>query len=73
MKNAVEQIRVALLSDPQIARYVGDFLPAQIEKAYVEMGGKPFLPKAAALNAEQHHASAHGRDLLNLTGGNRGN
>lgn len=60
MKNAVEQIRLALMSDPQIARYVGDFLSAQIEKAFVEMGGKPFLGKTAALNAEAQHASAHG-------------
>ena len=63
MKNAVEQIRLALVSDPQIARYVGDFLSAQIEKAYVEMGGKPFLTKTAALEAEQHHASAHERGI----------
>jgi cyclase len=62
VKNAVEQIRMALLSDPQISRYVGEFLSAQIEKAYIEMGGKPFLTKTAA--AEQHHASAHSRALI---------
>src|ERR1043166_9291934 len=33
VKNAVEEIRTALLSDPQISRYVGDFLSAQVEKA----------------------------------------
>ena len=64
MKSAVEQIRLALMSDPQIARYVGDFLSAQVEKAYVEMGGKPFLGKTATLDVEQHHASAHGRSLM---------
>jgi hypothetical protein len=47
VSNSVEQIRLALLSDPQIARYAGDFLQAQVEKAYTEMGGKAFLAKAA--------------------------
>ena len=64
-KTAIEEIRLALMSDPQIARYVGDFLPAQVEKAHIEMGGKPFLTKTAALDAEQHHASAHGHDVGN--------
>ena len=58
MKAAVEEIRLALLSDPQTARYVGDFLSAQIEKAFVEMGGKPFLSKNAKIAAEEHHAGA---------------
>ena len=62
VKNAVEQIRMALLSDPQISRYVGEFLSAQVEKAYIEMGGKSFLTKTAA--TEQHHASAHSRVLI---------
>jgi glyoxylase-like metal-dependent hydrolase (beta-lactamase superfamily II) len=66
VKNAVEEIRTALLSDPQISRYVGDFLSAQVEKAYVEMGGKPFLAKTAEVDVEQHHASAHGRTLVDL-------
>jgi glyoxylase-like metal-dependent hydrolase (beta-lactamase superfamily II) len=64
VKSAVEEIRIALLADPQVARYVGDFLQAQVEKAYVEMGGKPFLTKSAEIEAEQHHASAHGRDVI---------
>ncbi len=45
VKAAVEPIKAALLQQKRIARYVGDFLPAQVEKACVEMGGKPFLPK----------------------------
>lgn len=60
VKSAVEQIRLALLSDPQIARYVGESLSAQVEKVYVEMGGKPFRAKTAELDAGQHHAAAHG-------------
>jgi glyoxylase-like metal-dependent hydrolase (beta-lactamase superfamily II) len=59
IKSAVEQIRGGLMENPQIARYVGDFLPAQIEKAYVEMGGKPFLTKTALLKDEEQHASTH--------------
>jgi glyoxylase-like metal-dependent hydrolase (beta-lactamase superfamily II) len=64
IKAAVEEVRIALLADPQVARYVGDFLPAQVEKVYVEMGGKPFLTKSAEIEAEQQHASAHGRDAV---------
>ena len=30
-----------------IAKCLGDFFPAQLEKVYVEMGGKPFLAAAA--------------------------
>src|SRR4051812_6736470 len=65
MKQAVEEIRLALLSDAQIARYVGEFLPAQIEKALVEMGGKPFLSKQAKLAAEELHAGASGQRITN--------
>jgi len=46
---------------------VGDFLPAQVEKVYVEMGGKPFLPKNAAAEEHQRHAHAHGNDLVRPT------
>jgi len=60
VKGAVDQIRLALMSDPQISRYVGDFLSAQVEKAYVEMGGRPFLSKSALLDFENDHALAHG-------------
>src|SRR3954464_7836040 len=63
VQKAMEQIRGALMENPQIARYVGDFLPAQVEKAYVEMGGKPFLTKTAGLEDEKHHAAAHGREI----------
>jgi len=64
VKSSVEQIRGALIENPQIARYVGDFLPAQVGKVYVEMGGKPFQTKTAEFEAEMHHASAHGRELI---------
>jgi hypothetical protein len=39
----------SLKKQQNIARYAGNFLPAQLEKAFVEQGGKPFpkmeLPK----------------------------
>ena len=53
----------ALKKQPRIARYVGEFLPAQVEKVFVELGGKAFLPKQAALDEHQQHARAHGRDI----------
>jgi hypothetical protein len=43
-----------------IARYVGDSFPAQVEKIYIEMGGKPFQPKTVHIDARQLHARAHG-------------
>ena len=59
----VEEIRLALMGDPQISRYVGDSLAAQVEKVYVEMGGKPFPKKAAEFDAQERHASAPGHSL----------
>ncbi|MBL9130198.1 MAG: MBL fold metallo-hydrolase [Verrucomicrobiaceae bacterium] len=43
---AVPSIMAALKKNDRIARYVGNFLVAQVEKAFVEQGGSPF-PKAA--------------------------
>jgi cyclase len=60
---AVDKIKAALQENPHIARYVGEFLPAQIEKAYTEMGGQPFLPKQAEAEVQQRHAHAHGQEL----------
>ncbi|HKQ39866.1 MAG TPA: hypothetical protein VJ063_17435, partial [Verrucomicrobiae bacterium] len=63
VKALVEDIRSSLNKDPQIARYLGDSLPAQVDKVYQEMGGKPFLPSKAALDSHQQHAHAHGADF----------
>jgi hypothetical protein len=63
VKAAVDKIKAELVKKERIARYVGDFFAAQVEKAYVEMGGKPFQPKAAALGQELQHAHAHGAEL----------
>jgi len=63
VKAAVPEIKAALEKQPRLARYVGDFLAAQVEKVYTEMGGKPFTPKAAAQDEHKAHAHAHGREL----------
>jgi cyclase len=63
VKGFVEDIRTTLQKDQQITRYLGEFLPAQVEKVYQEMGGKAFLPVNAAIDTHQQHAHAHGADL----------
>ena len=63
VKALVEGIRARLSNEAQIARYLGGSFPAQVEKVYREMGGKPFVPAKAALDAHHHHAHAHGADL----------
>jgi cyclase len=60
-KGQIDSIGAALKADPQIARYVGDGLPAQAAKVYEELTGK----KLAALMHEPHlarhaHARSHG-------------
>lgn len=47
VRGLVDQIRGRLKKNEAIAKYLGDFFPAQVEKVYVEMGGKPFLAAAA--------------------------
>ncbi len=45
VKAAVAAVKAVLLKEERIARFVGSFIEPQVEKVYVEMGGKPFLPK----------------------------
>lgn len=56
---AVDSIRATLLRNERIARYVGPRLDVQVEKVYVELGGRPFASEAAA-RARREHARAHG-------------
>src|SRR5690349_9422561 len=60
VQSSLEVIKEPLAKQHSIARYLGDFFPAQVEKVYVEMGGKPFLPKEAAMEDHVQHAHAHG-------------
>lgn len=60
VKAAVPEMKAALQKEPRIARYVGDFLSGQVEKVYVELGGKPFQSAAAAKEMQRQHAEDHG-------------
>lgn len=62
VKGLVEDIKAALQADGQIARYVGNSFPAQVQKVYQEMGGKPFLSASETADTHHHHAHAHGAD-----------
>jgi glyoxylase-like metal-dependent hydrolase (beta-lactamase superfamily II) len=56
----VDSMRAAVLKEKAIARFVGDSFPSQVEKVYIEMGGKPFQAKTAAIEEQKRHAHSHG-------------
>jgi cyclase len=60
LKDSVDGIRDQMKKNTRIARYVGDGLPAQLEKAYVELGGKPFLAKEVQAKEQEKHMHDHG-------------
>jgi glyoxylase-like metal-dependent hydrolase (beta-lactamase superfamily II) len=66
-KAAVEKIKAELQKNERIDRYIGGGLAGQVEKVYVEMGGKPFTDKRAAAEEHWRHADAHGRSLAAQT------
>src|SRR6185312_10531215 len=68
VKTAVDKIKGELQKNERIARYVGSGIAAQVEKVYVEMGGKPFTDKSAAAEEHWRHADAHGRELARRAG-----
>ena len=68
VKVAVDKIKADLQRNERIARYVGNGLAGQVEKVYVEMGGKPFVNKQAAADEHWRHAAAHGRELAQRNG-----
>src|SRR5436190_24365455 len=68
VKALVEEIKAELQKSERIARYVGNGLAGQVEKVYVELGGKPFDNKQAAADEHWRHASAHGRELTQRSG-----
>jgi cyclase len=61
----VDSIRAQIMKKERIKKFVGTFFAAQIEKAYVEAGGKPF-PVKASENARRLHASDHRLNLLDF-------
>ena len=64
----MDAIKTSLQKNERIARYVGNGLAGQVEKVYVEMGGKPFVNKQAAAKEHWRHAAAHGRVLARQSG-----
>ncbi len=60
LKAAVDSIKAAVLKRKEIARYVGDAFNGQVEKIYIEMGGKPFETKNALIKQKDLHAQFHG-------------
>jgi glyoxylase-like metal-dependent hydrolase (beta-lactamase superfamily II) len=62
-REAVPEIKALLQKDNHIARYVGGGLEAQVEKAWTELGGKPFMSKEARRQLERDHALDHGAQL----------
>jgi cyclase len=68
LKQALDSIKASLQKNEHIARYVGNGLAGQVEKVYLEMGGKPLVNKQAAAKEHRSHAHAHGQDLTEQTG-----
>lgn len=64
VKAAADTIKETLRRNDRIARYIGGGFAGQIEKAYVELGGKPFAQKQAAAEEHFRHADAHGRTVV---------
>ena len=63
VKAGVDAVKADLQKNERIARYVGNGLSGQVEKVYIELGGKPFTNKQAAAEEHWRHAEAHGREL----------
>ena len=63
VKAEMDEIKTALQKKKAIVRYIGDSLPAQVEKVFVELGGKPFPTKETALDEHQQHARSSGQGL----------
>jgi cyclase len=53
VQDALPELKTALQKQERIARYVGDSFPAQVEKVYVELGGKAFPPKQTGLESRE--------------------
>ena len=69
LRGLVDSIKAAVLKERAIARFVGDSFPSQVEKVYIEMGGKPFQPKTAAIEEQKRHAHSHGVESAQASAG----
>jgi len=59
---AIPALRAEIERRREIARYVGDFFPAQVAKVYQELTGQTLPPSPALALAEATHAHWHGHD-----------
>jgi cyclase len=62
IQEGIPRLREEMKKDAGIGRYVGDGFAAQLEKAYTEMGGKPFMSGEARQKEERKHQHAHGHE-----------
>jgi len=63
VKEALPEIKKRLQQQAPIARYIGGSFNDQAEKAFIELGGKPFLNKTASADEHERHAEDHGTRL----------
>jgi hypothetical protein len=56
----LDAIKEEMKKNSRIARYVGDGLRSQLDKALVELGGSGFLTHAEREDETHHHQHAHG-------------
>ncbi len=65
VKASVETLRATLREQPQIGHYVGNMFASQVEKVYVEMGGKPFeSAQAPAGTKPQRYVPGDDREVV---------
>ena len=62
VKAAADGIKATLRKQDRIARYIGGSFAAQVEKVFVEMGGRPFDSGKASLDDRLRHAHSHWTD-----------
>ena len=59
VKASVDSLKALIRKDDSIARYIGTMFEGQVEKIYVELGGRPFAQ--AAEKAQAHWREARAR------------
>jgi cyclase len=59
---AVPSIQRQMAGNPRIARYVGEFFPAQVAKVYQELTGKTLPDRRAEQAAQRLHLASHHDD-----------
>jgi glyoxylase-like metal-dependent hydrolase (beta-lactamase superfamily II) len=59
VQSGIDAIRAKLTQNSRIARYVGDFFPAQVGKVYQEMTGKTLPDRRAERAAQRMHLAWH--------------